>query len=73
MDVIHDIEEKTVMAIIGDVSEYGNSVQTVNFHDYNKVQFVLTFLYGYSYFFNTDVNYIFRVMLASGRVYKANL
>jgi len=37
MDVIHDEDAKTVMAIIGDVSQYKNGVQTVNLHDYNTV------------------------------------
>ncbi|XP_052776709.1 uncharacterized protein LOC128214331 isoform X3 [Mya arenaria] len=35
MDVIHDEDAKTVMAIIGDVSQYANGIQTVNLHDYN--------------------------------------
>ncbi|WAR24439.1 LOW QUALITY PROTEIN: hypothetical protein MAR_038108, partial [Mya arenaria] len=35
MDVIHDEDAKTVMAIVGDVSQYANGIQTVNFHDYN--------------------------------------
>ncbi|OPL33540.1 hypothetical protein AM593_00986, partial [Mytilus galloprovincialis] len=34
MDVIHDSEDKTVLAIVGDVSKYKNGIQTVNFHDY---------------------------------------
>lgn len=37
MDVIHDIEDKIVMAIIGDVSQYENGIPTVNFHDYKSV------------------------------------
>ncbi|WAR24436.1 hypothetical protein MAR_038105, partial [Mya arenaria] len=35
MDVIHDEDEKTVMAIIGDVSQYAIGVHTINLHDYN--------------------------------------
>ncbi|VDI34428.1 Hypothetical predicted protein [Mytilus galloprovincialis] len=35
MDVIHDTEEKTVIAIVGDVCKYKNGVPTVNFHDYS--------------------------------------
>ncbi|CAC5416169.1 unnamed protein product [Mytilus coruscus] len=35
MDVIHDTEDKTVIAVIGDVSKYQNGIPTVNFHDYN--------------------------------------
>ncbi|XP_052061533.1 uncharacterized protein LOC127701609 [Mytilus californianus] len=35
MDVIHDSKDKTVLAIVGDVSKYKNGIQTVNFHDYN--------------------------------------
>ncbi|XP_052061528.1 uncharacterized protein LOC127701608 isoform X1 [Mytilus californianus] len=35
MDVIHDSVDKTVIAIIGDVSKYKNGVPTVNLHDYN--------------------------------------
>ncbi|OPL20448.1 hypothetical protein AM593_08643, partial [Mytilus galloprovincialis] len=37
MDVIHDTEDKTVLAIVGDVSKYKNGIQTVNFHDYKTV------------------------------------
>lgn len=37
MDVIHDPKDKTVLAIVGDVSKYKNGIQTVNFHDYNTV------------------------------------
>ncbi|XP_071172731.1 uncharacterized protein [Mytilus edulis] len=35
MDVIHDSVDKTVIAVIGDVSKYKNGIPTVNFHDYN--------------------------------------
>ncbi|XP_052061525.1 uncharacterized protein LOC127701606 isoform X2 [Mytilus californianus] len=35
MDVIHDTIDKTVIAVIGDVSKYKNGIPTVNFHDYN--------------------------------------
>ncbi|XP_071172729.1 uncharacterized protein [Mytilus edulis] len=35
MDVIHDTEDKTAIAVIGDVSKYKNGIPTVNFHDYN--------------------------------------
>ena len=37
MDIIHDSEEKTVLAIIGDVSKYENGIQTANLHDYKTV------------------------------------
>ncbi|OPL33261.1 hypothetical protein AM593_04934, partial [Mytilus galloprovincialis] len=37
MDVMHDIEDKTVIAVIGDVSKYKNGIPTVNFHDYNTI------------------------------------
>ena len=37
MDIIHDEDAKTVMAIIGDVSQYEGGAQTVNLHDYNTV------------------------------------
>ncbi|WAR24422.1 hypothetical protein MAR_038091 [Mya arenaria] len=35
MDVIRDEDAKLVLSIIGDVSRYRGSIQTVNFHDYN--------------------------------------
>ncbi|XP_052776696.1 uncharacterized protein LOC128214325 isoform X2 [Mya arenaria] len=35
MDVIHDEDAKLIMAIIGDVSQQANGIQTVNLHDYN--------------------------------------
>ncbi|XP_052061536.1 uncharacterized protein LOC127701611 isoform X2 [Mytilus californianus] len=35
MDIIHDTEEKTVIAIVGDVCKYKNGVPRVNFHDYS--------------------------------------
>ncbi|WAR24430.1 hypothetical protein MAR_038099 [Mya arenaria] len=35
MDIIRDEDAKLVLSIIGDVSRYRGSIQTVNFHDYN--------------------------------------
>ena len=39
MDLIYDLEDLTMMAIMGDVAMYPGGVQTVNFHDYQTVMY----------------------------------